>query len=57
MKLSDSIDYLRTLKPRIAVPVHDHADVWTGMATSLFRSLGPDRMRVVPLRPDESTTV
>lgn len=57
MKLSESIDYLRAVRPRVAVPVHDHQDVWADMALGMFRQLGPAGMTVAAIGANETMTV
>ena len=49
MKVSDAVDYLRTLQPRIAVPVHDHENVFAPMIYHLFEQLGPEGTTVAVL--------
>ena len=54
MKVAESIDYLRSVNPRVAIPVHDHQDVWTEWIVSLFRDLGPERSTFTSLAGDET---
>jgi L-ascorbate metabolism protein UlaG (beta-lactamase superfamily) len=46
MKVSDAIDWLRIVRPRLAVPVHDYGNVFTGWICHLFEQLGPADMTV-----------
>lgn len=41
MKISDAVDYMRTLQPRVAVPVHDYDNVFAEFAYHLFERLTP----------------
>jgi L-ascorbate metabolism protein UlaG (beta-lactamase superfamily) len=49
MKVSEAVDWLRAISPRIAVPVHDHGDVFAEWIGHLFASLGPAETTVLPL--------
>ncbi len=56
MKLSEAVDYLRRVQPRVAVPVHDYQDVFAEMAYHVFQRCGPGGMTVTVLeaqRPAE----
>jgi len=57
MKASESIDYLRSIAPRVAVPVHDHQDVWADWIVSLFRDLGPGSAAVRTLAGETAQEV
>jgi L-ascorbate metabolism protein UlaG (beta-lactamase superfamily) len=49
MRVSDAVDYLHMLQPRVAVPVHDHENVFALMIYHLFEQLGPDGTKVTVL--------
>lgn len=51
MRVSDAVDYLRALQPRVAVPVHDHVNVFAQMIYHLFEQLGPEGTKVTVLDP------
>lgn len=46
MKLSEAVDYLRAIRPRVAVPVHDYQNVFAEMVAHMFEQLGPAGMSV-----------
>jgi L-ascorbate metabolism protein UlaG (beta-lactamase superfamily) len=46
MKLREAVDFVRTIRPRVAVPVHDYQYVFAGMAIHLLEQLGPDETTV-----------
>jgi L-ascorbate metabolism protein UlaG (beta-lactamase superfamily) len=49
LKAADYVDYLRTVRPRSAVPVHDATLAFPDMAERMIRQLVPDvECRVVP---------
>jgi L-ascorbate metabolism protein UlaG (beta-lactamase superfamily) len=47
MKLSEAVDFLRTLRPRLAVPVHDHQYVFAQMAFHILQELAPQGTTVI----------
>ncbi len=57
MKLSEAVDYVHRLQPRIAVPVHDYQDVFAGMAYHVLEQCGPEGTTVTVLEGQQSTEV
>ena len=57
MKLSEAVDYLHRVQPRIAVPVHDYQDVFAEMAYHVLERCGPAGMTVTVLEAQGSTEV
>jgi L-ascorbate metabolism protein UlaG (beta-lactamase superfamily) len=57
MKLSEAVDYLRRVQPRVAVPVHDYQDVFAEMAYHVFQRCGPGGMTVAVLEAQGPTEV
>jgi L-ascorbate metabolism protein UlaG (beta-lactamase superfamily) len=57
MKLSEAVDYLRRVQPRVAVPVHDYQDVFAGMAYHVFQRCGPAGTTVTVLEAQRPTEV
>jgi len=55
MKVSEAIDWLRIIRPRVAVPVHDHGNVFAGWIHHLFADLGPQATTVTVLDGTPST--
>jgi L-ascorbate metabolism protein UlaG (beta-lactamase superfamily) len=55
MKAAEAIDWLRVIRPRVAVPVHDHGNVFAEWICRLFADLGPAETTVVPLDANPST--
>jgi L-ascorbate metabolism protein UlaG (beta-lactamase superfamily) len=49
MKASEAIDWLRVIRPRVAIPVHDHGNVFTEWISYLFADLGPAETTVMRL--------
>ena len=49
MKAAEAIDWLRVIRPRIAVPVHDHGNVFAEWICGLFAELGPAGTTVLAL--------
>jgi L-ascorbate metabolism protein UlaG (beta-lactamase superfamily) len=41
MKASDAVDWLRIVRPRVAIPVHDHGNVFAEWICHLFEQLSP----------------
>ena len=52
-KLSEAVDYLRAVKPRVAIPIHEKVVAFPEMYYSRFRDLGPATLTVV----EDGTTV
>ncbi len=57
MKLSEAVDYLRRVRPRVAVPVHDYQDVFAEMAYHVFQRCGPVGTTVTVLEAQGPTEV
>lgn len=55
MKVSEAVDWLREIRPRIAVPVHDHGNVFAEWIGHLFADLSPAETTVVTLDGVPST--
>ncbi|MFT4231998.1 MAG: hypothetical protein QM606_04365, partial [Leucobacter sp.] len=55
MKLSDAIDYLRAVSPRVAIPVHDGglADAHRELHRGLMRRFAPEGTEVLAPEPGE----
>jgi L-ascorbate metabolism protein UlaG (beta-lactamase superfamily) len=49
MKAAEAIDWLRVIRPRIAVPVHDHGNVFAEWICGLFAELSPAETTVLAL--------
>jgi L-ascorbate metabolism protein UlaG (beta-lactamase superfamily) len=49
MKAAEAIDWLRVIRPRIAVPVHDHGNVFAEWICGLFAELTPAETTVLAL--------
>jgi L-ascorbate metabolism protein UlaG (beta-lactamase superfamily) len=41
MKMSEVVDWLRIVRPRVAVPVHDHGNVFAEWICHMFEQLSP----------------
>jgi hypothetical protein len=52
MRMSESVDWLRILRPRVAIPVHDYGNVFAEMAYDLFEQLSPAETTVTVLSRD-----
>ena len=59
MKLSESIDYLRSVAPRVAIPIHQGglAAAHRGLHCDLLRKLGPERTEVRTLSDGDAVIV
>jgi L-ascorbate metabolism protein UlaG (beta-lactamase superfamily) len=57
MKLSEAVDYLRRVQPRVAVPVHDYQNVFAEMAYHVLERCGPARTTVTVLQAQRPTEV
>ena len=59
MKLSDSVDYLRAVAPRVAIPIHQGglADAHRELHCNLLRKLGPADTQLLELRQGAPTKV
>lgn len=49
MKLSDAVDWLRVVRPKVAVPVHDYGYVFAEMAYHVFERLSPAGTTIMAL--------
>ena len=49
MKAAEAIDWLRVIRPRIAMPVHDHGNVFADWICGLFAELSPAETTVLAL--------
>jgi L-ascorbate metabolism protein UlaG (beta-lactamase superfamily) len=49
MKLSEAVDWLRAVRPRVAIPVHDHGNAFAEMACHLLAQLSPTGTTVTVL--------
>jgi L-ascorbate metabolism protein UlaG (beta-lactamase superfamily) len=52
MKASDAVDWLRIVRPRVAVPVHDHGNVFAEWICNLYEQLSPPGTTVQVLGGD-----
>ncbi|HZD72907.1 MAG TPA: MBL fold metallo-hydrolase [Actinomycetota bacterium] len=57
MRMSEAVDYLRRVQPRVAVPVHDYQYVFAEMVYHLFQQFGPAATTVTVLEPQRPTEV
>lgn len=59
MKLSESIDYLRAVAPRVAIPIHQGglAEAHRKLHCDLLRKLGPSNTEIRTLIEGEATSV
>jgi L-ascorbate metabolism protein UlaG (beta-lactamase superfamily) len=55
LKLSEAIDFLRVVKPRLAVPIHEAVLAMPQMHYARFAELGPAGTEVRVLTPGEAT--
>jgi len=51
MKISETIDYLRAVAPRVAVPIHQAVLAKPEMQYNLLRGLKPERTEFTVLEP------
>jgi L-ascorbate metabolism protein UlaG (beta-lactamase superfamily) len=56
-KLSEAVDFLRVVKPRVAVPIHEGVLAVPQMYYGRFGELGPKETEVKVLTPGETTTI
>ncbi len=56
-KLSEAVDYLRMVKPRIAIPIHMAVTTLPQLFTSRLADLGPKETTVRVLTEGEPTTI
>jgi L-ascorbate metabolism protein UlaG (beta-lactamase superfamily) len=57
LKLSESIDYLRTVAPRVAVPIHEAIHAMPDMVYQHFRNLALDGTTVTVIKPGSTAEV
>ena len=57
LRLSDAIEYVQAIAPRIAVPVHERALASTATHYGLLSELVPSVTTFTPLTPGESTAL
>jgi hypothetical protein len=57
MKVSEAIDWLRIIQPRVVVPVHDHGNVFAEWICQLFEQLSPSRTTLNMLEDARSIPV
>lgn len=55
MKVSEAVDWLRIVRPRVAVPVHDHGNVFAEWIYHLFEQLSPAGTTVAVLNGEDFT--
>ncbi|WP_394614992.1 MBL fold metallo-hydrolase [Lentzea sp. JNUCC 0626] len=57
MRVSETIDFLRTVKPRVAVPIHEKLLANPGFVYNIITNLKPEGSELRPLTPGEATAV
>ncbi|MEU3272404.1 MBL fold metallo-hydrolase [Saccharomonospora sp. NPDC006951] len=57
LKAADAVDYLREIRPRVAVPIHEAVLASPGMHYDLFARLGPEGTEVRVLTKGEPSSV
>ncbi len=57
LKLAEAIDYVRAVRPRVAVPIHERAMATTRLAYGLLTEFAPEGTTLRPLTPGEATEV
>lgn len=57
LKASDAVDFLRAVRPRLAVPIHQAVLAYPDMHYGLFTNLAPDDTEVRVLTPAEPAAV
>jgi L-ascorbate metabolism protein UlaG (beta-lactamase superfamily) len=57
LKLAESIDFLRDVAPRVAVPIHERALANTVMAYGILPRLAPEGTTFTPLAPGMPTAL
>jgi L-ascorbate metabolism protein UlaG (beta-lactamase superfamily) len=57
LRIADSIDYVRRIRPRIALPIHECVLAYPEMAYDALRRLGPEGTTLRPLAVGERTDV
>ncbi|RZQ65274.1 MBL fold metallo-hydrolase [Amycolatopsis suaedae] len=57
LKASEAVEFMRTVKPRVAVPIHEAVLANPAMHYGLFTNLAPDGTEVRPLPSGEPVSV
>ncbi|MFD5824601.1 MBL fold metallo-hydrolase [Lentzea sp. NPDC060358] len=57
LRVGEAVDFLRAVRPRVAVPIHEKTLAHVGMATRFFEMLKPEGTEVRQLTPGEETAV
>ncbi|MGH8823715.1 MAG: MBL fold metallo-hydrolase, partial [Jiangellaceae bacterium] len=57
LKLAESIDYLRAVAPRVAVPIHEAIHAMPDMAYRQFRNLALEGTTVTVINPGDKADV
>ncbi|MFD4674610.1 MBL fold metallo-hydrolase [Lentzea sp. NPDC058450] len=57
MRLSETVDFLRTVRPRVAVPIHEKLLAMPEFVYGMITNLKPEGTEVRPLTPGEATAV
>jgi len=57
LKLSESIDYVRTVAPRMAVPIHEAIHAMPDMVYQHFRNLALDGTTITVIKPGSTAEV
>ena len=57
LKLAEAIDYVRAVRPRVAVPIHERAMANPRLAYGLLTEFAPEGTTFRPLTPGEATEV
>jgi len=55
MKVSEAIDWVNTIRPRVILPVHDHGNVFAEWIYHLFEQLSPSGTAVTILEGEGTT--
>ncbi|WP_439662184.1 MBL fold metallo-hydrolase [Lentzea sp. HUAS TT2] len=57
MRLGETVDFLRAVRPRVAVPIHEKLLAMPAFAYGMISNLKPDGTEFRPLEPGEATAV
>ncbi|HEX7302389.1 MBL fold metallo-hydrolase [Lentzea sp.] len=57
LRIGEAVDFLRAVKPRVAVPIHEKTLANVGMATRFFEMLKPEGTEIRQLTPGEESAV
>jgi L-ascorbate metabolism protein UlaG (beta-lactamase superfamily) len=55
MKMSEAVDWLRVVRPEMAVPVHDHGNVFAEWINHLLEQLSPIDTTITVLNGEDFT--